>query len=51
MFYELRKAGKTVHLADCYIAVIARENGCRVIRRDEHFKAIEEIFDFELSAV
>jgi len=51
LFYELRKAGKTVHLADCYIAVIARENGCRVITRDEHFKAIEEIFDFELSAV
>ena len=49
--YELRKAGKAVHLADCYIAVIARENGCRVITRDEHFKAIGEIFDFELSAV
>jgi len=38
-------------LADCYIAVIARENGCQVITRDEHFKAIGEIFDFELSEV
>jgi predicted nucleic acid-binding protein len=39
---ELRKAGTTVHLADCLIAVLARENQCRIATRDVHFQAIKE---------
>jgi predicted nucleic acid-binding protein len=38
--YELRKKGKTVNLADCYIAVIAHEQGCALFTLDEHFKVI-----------
>ncbi len=36
--YQLRKTGKTVNLADCYIAVIAHEQGCAILTLDEHFK-------------
>jgi predicted nucleic acid-binding protein len=45
---ELRKAGTTVHLADCLIAVLARENHCRVATRDVHFQAIKEKVQIEL---
>jgi predicted nucleic acid-binding protein len=38
--YELRKKGKAVNLADCYIAVIANEQGCSIFTLDEHFKDI-----------
>jgi tRNA(fMet)-specific endonuclease VapC len=38
--YQLRKKGKTVSLADCYIAVIAHEHGCAILTLDEHFKDI-----------
>jgi predicted nucleic acid-binding protein len=45
---ELRKAGTTVHLADCLIAVLARENQCRIATRDVHFQAIKEKVRIEL---
>src|SRR5512147_3014328 len=28
--YNLKRKGKTVNLTDCYIAVIAKENDCRI---------------------
>jgi hypothetical protein len=40
--YQLRKKGKTVNLADCYIAVIAHEQGCAILTLDEHFKDMRE---------
>jgi tRNA(fMet)-specific endonuclease VapC len=40
--YELKKKGKNVHLADCYIAVLARENGCAILTLDRHFKDIQQ---------
>ena len=46
--YSLRKKGKSVHLTDCYIAVIARENGCAVLSRDGHFRDIRAVYDFAL---
>ncbi|MBM3295531.1 MAG: PIN domain-containing protein [Candidatus Aminicenantes bacterium] len=46
--YELRKKGKSVHLTDCYIAVIARQNGCAILTRDLHFRDIRSIYDFAL---
>ena len=45
---ELRKAGTTVHLADCLIAVLARENRCRIATRNVHFQAINEKVRIEL---
>jgi predicted nucleic acid-binding protein len=35
-------------LTDCYIAVIARENGCAILTRDAHFRDIREVLDVEL---
>jgi predicted nucleic acid-binding protein len=40
--YQLRKKGKRVNLADCYIAVIAHEQECSILTLDEHFKDIRE---------
>jgi len=45
---HLRKKGKSVHLTDCYIAIIARENDCAIFTRDAHFRDLREILDFEL---
>ena len=38
--HALRKKGKNVNLTDCYIAVLAQENGCAVLTFDQHFKDI-----------
>ena len=38
--FELKKKGRNVSLADCYIAVIAQENDCAVLTLDQHFKDI-----------
>jgi tRNA(fMet)-specific endonuclease VapC len=46
--FGLRKKGKSIHLTDCYIAVIARENGCAILTRDAHFRDIREVLDVEL---
>jgi predicted nucleic acid-binding protein len=40
--FSLKKRGKTVHLTDCYIAVIAKEYDCRILTLDEHFKDIQK---------
>jgi predicted nucleic acid-binding protein len=47
--YDLKKKGKTVNLADCYIAAIAREQGCEVYTLDQHFKDIQGITGIPLS--
>jgi predicted nucleic acid-binding protein len=46
--YQLKRKGKTVNLADCYIAIIAQEQGCRVFTLDEHFKEIQKVIDIAL---
>jgi predicted nucleic acid-binding protein len=40
--YELKKKGKNISLADCYIAVIAQENNCAVLTFDQHFNDIRK---------
>lgn len=49
--YNLRRKGKSIHLTDCYIAVIAWENGCGILTRDVHFRDIGEVLDIKLSLV
>jgi len=49
--YNLRRKGKSIHLTDCYIAIIARENGCAILTGDTHFRDIGEILDIELSPI
>lgn len=40
--YRMKKKGKTVNLTDCYIAVMAKDQGCRVLTLDKHFKEIQK---------
>ncbi len=47
---ELRRTGKMVHLADCLIAILAADNGCRVASLDVHFQAISAVVPIELIA-
>ena len=46
--FDLKKRGKTIHLVDCYIAVIAQEHQCRVLTTDRHFKDIEKAIGLHL---
>jgi tRNA(fMet)-specific endonuclease VapC len=46
--FNLKKKGKTVHLTDCYIAVIAKEYDCRILTLDEHFKDIQKSLGINL---
>ncbi|MEE8329355.1 MAG: PIN domain-containing protein [Thermodesulfovibrionia bacterium] len=45
---SLKKKGITVNLTDCYIALIASENYCRIFTLDEHFKNIKKILNIDL---
>lgn len=46
--YSLKKKGKTVNLADCYISVMAKENDCAVLTLDRHFKEIQKEAELKL---
>jgi predicted nucleic acid-binding protein len=46
--YLLKRKGKRVNLADCYIAMIAEEHGCQIFTLGEHFKDIKAAADIEL---
>jgi len=49
--YALKRKGKTVNLTDCYIAVIANENSCRLMTLDEHFREIRKSLKLDLLEV
>ncbi len=38
----LRKSGRTVGLADCYLAIVARECGVAIFSLDKHFSLLEK---------
>ena len=38
--YELKKKGKTIHLLDSYLAVIAKEHSCSIFTLNRHFQEI-----------
>ncbi|MBU4446558.1 MAG: PIN domain-containing protein [Candidatus Marinimicrobia bacterium] len=40
--FDLKRKGVCVNLTDCYIAVIAAENECKIFTLDKHFKLIQE---------
>ena len=46
--YDLKKKGKTIHLVDCYIAVIAQEYKCKIFTLNRHFKEIKKSVDISL---
>lgn len=45
---SMKKKGTTIHLMDCYIAVQAIENHCRVFSLDEHFELIQSFTKLKL---
>jgi len=45
---QLKRKGKRVNLADCYISIIAKENGCQIFTLDDHFKDIKTAIEIEL---
>jgi len=49
--YALKKKGKTVNLADCYIAVMAQEHDCAVLTLDKHFKDIQKVAALRLISI
>lgn len=46
--YSMKRKGVTVNIIDCYVAVIASENGCSIFSLDEHFKSIKKFLHIEL---
>ncbi len=40
--FALKKKGKTIYLADCYIAILAMEHNCSILTLDKHFKEIQK---------
>lgn len=46
--FQMKRKGITVHLVDCYIAVIADENRCGLFTLDKHFKEITRFLKIEL---
>ncbi|MDP1809129.1 MAG: PIN domain-containing protein [Actinomycetota bacterium] len=46
--FDLRRDGKTVGLADCYIAVVAQAYGSPLYSFDKHFEIISESIDILL---
>jgi hypothetical protein len=46
--YSMKKKGTTIHLMDCYLAILAMENQCRIFSLDEHFKLIKNFLKVKL---
>ena len=46
--FSMKRKGITVNLVDCYIALLANENNCKLFSLDEHFKNIKKFLRFEL---
>lgn len=46
--FTMKKKGITVHIIDCYIAVLAKEHDCSIFTLDEHFKSIQKFLKIDL---
>ncbi|MBI5892701.1 MAG: PIN domain-containing protein [Deltaproteobacteria bacterium] len=46
--YTMKRKGITANLMDCYLAVIAQENNCKIFTLDRHFKDIKRFLRIEL---
>ena len=46
--FSMKRKGITVNLVDCYIALLANENNCKLFSLDEHFKSIKKFLRLEL---
>jgi tRNA(fMet)-specific endonuclease VapC len=46
--FTMKKKGITVHIIDCYIAILAHEHNCSILSLDEHFKSIRKFLTLDL---
>lgn len=46
--YDLKKRGKTIHILDCYITIIAQEFSCKIFTLNRHFKEIQKLIPIQL---
>ena len=46
--FSMKKKGITVHIIDCYIAILAGQHSCSIFSLDEHFKSIQKFLKFNL---
>ncbi|MGA1844327.1 MAG: PIN domain-containing protein [bacterium] len=46
--FSMKKKGVTMSIIDCYIAVMADENGCIIFSLDRHFTSIKRFLNIEL---
>ncbi|RZD16006.1 MAG: PIN domain nuclease [Candidatus Acididesulfobacter guangdongensis] len=49
--FLMKKRGKTVNLIDCYIAVIANENDCKILTLDKHFNEIKNFLKIRVDGI
>ncbi len=48
--FRMKRKGITVPIVDCYISVIASEQGCKIFSLDKHFQVIKRYSDIGLIA-
>jgi predicted nucleic acid-binding protein len=46
--FTMKRKGVTANLIDCYLAVIAYENDCKIFTLDKHFNDIKQFLKIEL---
>jgi len=46
--FLMKRKGITIHLIDCYLAITAQENNCKLFSLDEHFKSIKKFTLLEI---
>ena len=46
--FLMKRKGITIHLIDCYLAITAQENNCKLFSLDEHFKSIKKFTPLEI---
>ena len=49
--FALKNKGKTINLADCYIAILAKEHKCSILTLDKHFKEIQKVIGLNIVSV
>jgi hypothetical protein len=49
--FLMKKRGKTVNLTDCFIAVIANENDCKILTLDKHFNDIKNFLKIKVDVI
>jgi predicted nucleic acid-binding protein len=46
--FSMKRKGITIHLIDCYLAITAQENNCKLFSLDEHFNSIKKFTPLEI---